>query len=86
MVDYLDKNYESAEIKLNYLLEIIPNDTGGLQLLAKNMIGSGRIEAAKAIAVTLLNKNPKDSFALEILQTNEKPPALEIDDSSNIAN
>ena len=86
LVNYFDKNYESAEEKLNYLQIIKPNDTGGLQLLAKIMVDTGRIEEAKALAVTLLEKNSKDNFAKEILQIDKNSQPSEIDDPNNLIN
>jgi len=85
LVDFMNKDYDSAEEKLKYLQQISPNNRGGLQLLAKIMINTGRINEAKTIATTLLAKHRKDNFAKEILLLDtDSPVPDETDLPSNI--
>jgi len=68
LVDFVSNNYDQAEQKLQYLLQLNSDDTGSLQLLAKVRMKMGQHEAVKNIAQKLLNKNPDDTLALELLQ------------------
>jgi tetratricopeptide (TPR) repeat protein len=67
LVDYLDKNYAAAEQKLGFLFKLSPNDVGSLQLLAKVKLGLGEYDEATIIAQRLVQINPRDTFAVELL-------------------
>lgn len=67
LVDNLDRNYGLAEQKLDYALQLNPNDIGSLQLLAKIKFAMGKNDEARAVAEQLLRKSPQDSFTNELL-------------------
>ncbi|WP_455210487.1 tetratricopeptide repeat protein [Kaarinaea lacus] len=67
LVDYLELNYKPAAKKLNALLALDPNDIGALQLATKVNMSIGDKTRAEAIARKILSLNPKDSFAIQIM-------------------
>lgn len=72
LVDFLDHNYKSAEIKLNYVLQLIPNDKGSMQILANTKLNMGQVDAAKDIAQNILAEYPNDTFAIQFLNDLDK--------------
>ena len=72
LVDFLEHDYNSAEKKLTFVLQMMPNDIGSMQILANTKLNMGKVDEARKIAQTIRQKNPSNSFAIQFLNDLEK--------------
>ena len=67
LIDYLDKDIVSARKNIDVLMQIAPNDIGGLQLAAQIYLAGGETGKSKELAHRIQQLKPGDSFSLDII-------------------